>query len=156
TQLSGDLITTMILASHGKPDAELILRETMVFFTASVNNPIHQTVFALEDLHHWLADHPEDVARLNEDMFYSRCVQETLRLHRTGNPCLLRQVERDFELKSGRRFKAGDRVALYIGIANTEEGVFGPDAKRFNPHREIPKGLKPFGLGFGGGNHLCI
>lgn len=154
--LSGDLITTMILASDGKPDEELILRESMVFFTASVNNPVNQTPFALADLEQWLAEHPEDRALLDDDHFYSRCAQETLRLHRTGNPYLIRRVREDTELKSGRAFKQGDRLALYIGIANLEEGMWGADAKRFNPHRVVPDGLQPFGLGFGGGAHMCI
>jgi cytochrome P450 len=155
-RLPGDLITTMILAANGAPDSELILRETMVFFTASVNNPVNQTSFALEDLESWLQFHPDDLSRLNDDLFFSRCVQETIRLHRTGNPYLLRRAVKDCELASGVAFKAGNRAALYIGVANLEEDVFGPDAKSFNPHRKLPEGIKPFGLGFGGGPHMCI
>lgn len=155
-RLPGDLITTMILAGEGDPDSALILRETMVFFTASINNPVNQTPFALEDLERWLLDHPEDLQRLDDDNFYSRCVQETLRLHRTGNPYLVRRAANDTELKSGLRLNKGDRVALYIGVANLEEEVWGPDAAQFDPYREIPTGLSPFGLAFGAGAHMCI
>jgi hypothetical protein len=34
--------------------------------------------------------------------------------------------------------------------------VFGEDAALFNPRREIPRGVPPYGVAFGSGAHMCI
>lgn len=154
--LPADLITTMILAAGDAPDPELILREAMVFFTAAVNNPVNQTPFGLEDIELWSAAHPRELTRLDDDVFLSQSVQETLRLHRTGNPYLLRRAVTDATLESGFQFRAGDRIALDLGAANHDKTVFGSDAAEFNLLRTVPAGVKPYGLAFGSGTHACI
>ena len=59
-------------------------------------------------------------------------------------------------LDSGRRIRAGQKVFIDIPAVNRDEAVFGTDAASFNPHREIRKGVQPYGFGFGGGAHKCI
>jgi len=44
-----------------------------------------------------------------------------------------------------------DRTAIH-----RDTTVFGPDADAFNPHRETPSRIAPYGLAFGGGRHQCI
>ena len=40
--------------------------------------------------------------------------------------------------------------------ANRDPAVFGPDAERFDPHREIPDDVPRWGLTFGTGFHACL
>ena len=58
-------------------------------------------------------------------------------------------------LSSGRTIARGQQVGLLLQAANTDVRVFGDDADRFNPARDV--GRRPqWGLAFGGGPHMCI
>jgi hypothetical protein len=50
----------------------------------------------------------------------------------------------------------GERLALHSPLANVSEEVFGADGRYFNPNREVPKGMKPWGMTFGIGVHTCL
>jgi hypothetical protein len=47
-------------------------------------------------------------------------------------------------------------VALHAAPANVGTDVFGDDARYFNPWRETPKGVQPWGMTFGLGVHSCL
>ncbi len=47
-------------------------------------------------------------------------------------------------------------VALHAPPANVDVQVFGEDARCFNPWRETPKGMMPWGMTFGVGRHICL
>ena len=53
------------------------------------------------------------------------------------------------------RIAAGERVACLFTPANRDPAAFGADARVFNPSREVGA-VKPWGLTFGGGQHICI
>jgi hypothetical protein len=50
----------------------------------------------------------------------------------------------------------GDRVIVDLHEANRDKAVFGDDADEFNPHRQLPHTVWPFGLSFGYGVHACM
>jgi len=156
--LPGDLITSMVIAAGGTPDRGLVLRDALAVFAAAVNNPVNQTAYQLEDLEAWLAEHPGDRELLHSDAFFDRAAQETVRLHRTGNPYLVRQALHDADLQTtGRHIERGQWIALWIGQGNLDQSVFGDNAASFNPHRRVDqRGVKPYGLGFGAGPHVCL
>jgi cytochrome P450 len=49
----------------------------------------------------------------------------------------------------------GSLLAIDIAAANVDPAVFGADADRLCPHREVPKGVSHQGLSFGDGHHRC-
>jgi hypothetical protein len=50
----------------------------------------------------------------------------------------------------------GGKLVIDLAAVNRDTGVFGPTAAEFDPYRELPHGVGPFGLSFGGGMHVCI
>lgn len=158
-ELPADLLTSMLRnASDAEPDVEPIFREAVALLAAAVNNPVSQAAWALDDLLPWLQAHPEHWARVGEREFLNRAVKETLRLHRSSRPHLVRIATRDAVLESsGRRIPAGSWVSSWLGAANRDNGVFGKDADTYDPYRTIsgPK-VQPFGVAFGAGPHVCL
>ena len=47
----------------------------------------------------------------------------------------------DLELAGGRAVARGDKVVIDLMAANRDPAVFGADADRFDPHRELPAGV---------------
>jgi cytochrome P450 len=56
---------------------------------------------------------------------------------------------------AGRIVAQGSLLAIDIAAANVDPAVFGADADRLCPHREVPKGVSHQGLSFGDGHHRC-
>ena len=50
----------------------------------------------------------------------------------------------------------GDKVVIDLETVNRHKPSFGEDANDFNPLRELPQGVQPWGLSFGQGMHACI
>ena len=59
-------------------------------------------------------------------------------------------------LDGGQRVEPGDKVVIDLMAANRDPAAFGAGADRFDPHRELPAGVAPWGLSFGLGMHACI
>jgi hypothetical protein len=59
-------------------------------------------------------------------------------------------------LAGGRSIPGGKDIFIDLKAVNTDVEVFGPDAEQFNPHRDLPAGVKPYAHAFGGGAHKCI
>jgi cytochrome P450 len=68
----------------------------------------------------------------------------------------LRLATDDVELRSGRTIRAGQTVGIMVIDANRDAAVFGADSDQFNPWREVPKGVYPYGVAFGTGRHMCF
>jgi cytochrome P450 len=155
--LPRDVLT--LLLRHGEmlhlaPD--VVLRETCFYLLAGAHTSatafvrtLH-SVFAMED------SAPADAARVRGDLgFLQRCVQETIRLQ-PSSPVAMRWALDDAELKTGERIERGDKVVIDLMAANRDRAVFGDDADRFDPHRDLPEGVGRAGLSFGSGMHACI
>jgi cytochrome P450 len=155
--LPTDLLTMLVL--HGLDDFDgdegYIWREAALFLVGATQTTTHTLPHVLVHLNEWFDAHPEDREKVSDRHFLRLAAAEALRLHQPA-PVLLRTAKEDLELPSGRKVAKGERVALFFSPANREEEVFGSDAQKYNPYREVPKRVQHWGLTFGSGEHLCI
>jgi cytochrome P450 len=154
-ELPGDLLTIM-LHHHGDDwDADLPLREVILYLAGSTSTTSNAVNHAVVELHQWLAEHPKDRVHLNETAFLRGVCNEALRL-RLNVTALVRRATRDITLSTGRLIRSGEHTALDFIQANRDPEAFGEDAASFNPWRQVPARVRPYGLAFGIGRHLCI
>lgn len=151
--LPQDLITALLAHLPGRP-RDVILREVILFFNASTDTSTMAVATAIFHLSEWLQDHPEDRDLLGDYGFVQRVAFEAIRLH--PPPGLIRSAAEDIVLADGRRIPGGKEIFIDLKAVNADVDVFGPDAAQFNPHRDLPTGVKPYAHGFGGGAHKCI
>jgi cytochrome P450 len=155
-ELPYDMLTTLLehREETGMPD-DLIDRETALYFTAGAHTSTQTLTNTSHLVFQWCAEHPEDWERIVEDRaFAQRCVHEALRMRPT-NPGILRRAIVDTEV-AGMPVKQGVVCVLDMISANTDPDAYGDDAGVFNPNRELPEGMPPYGLSFGAGMHFCI
>ncbi|MBW0090158.1 cytochrome P450 [Pseudonocardia sp. KRD-184] len=150
-----DLLTLLHLHWDDDWDDELPLREATLFLVAATQTTTHTLPHALLHLLDWMRDHPGDRIGASDPAFLRRVVDESLRLHQPA-PTLLRYATSAVTLASGRHIAEGERVALLFTPANRDPGLFGADADEFDPHRTTPPGIRPWGLTFGSGPHVCV
>ncbi len=151
-------ILTVLLANRDDQDLDddMILREVAFFMQAGSHSSANALTHTFHEVDQWCRAHPEDRQRLlTDDDFIQRCVHESLRLH-PASPVAWRQAAEDFELPDGTAVKTGDSVTIDLMSANLETTLFGDDADRFNPRRNITGRIPPFGLTFGIGIHTCF
>jgi cytochrome P450 len=154
-RLPRDLVTMVYLHQEEDWDEELPLREATLYLVAATQTTTHAVPHVLVHLTDWFEQHPEDRDKATSKEFLRMAAQESLRLHLPA-PSLLRFAIADVTLSSGRTIARGERVACLVTPANRDPAVFGPDADRFDPYRKVAGRAKPWGLAFGGGDHLCI
>lgn len=151
-------VLTVILKNEDRlelPD-DVVLREMAFYLQAGSHSTANSMVHAVHEIFTWMDAHPEDRDRITSDpVFLQRCVHESLRLH-PASPESWRSAMCPVKLSGGEEMAAGDKVVLDLHAANRSMEIFGPDADRFNPYRDIPKGRDPFGLTFGVGVHTCL
>lgn len=153
---AGDDILSLMIRHPGpwQGKSELMLRDVVLFIVASTQSTAGGLVTFILRLEKWFESHPQDRQLIERDPeFLRRAAFESLRLT-TGAPARIRMATGDVTLSSGRKIKAGERVALLLVAANGNVIRFGDDAGQFNPHR-IVQGIAPWGLAFGGGAHTC-
>lgn len=137
-------------------EPEVFVRECAFMLLAAAHTSATAFVRAIDLILAWIQTHPDDAARLRHDpLFVQRCVHETVRLN-PSSPTSVRLALADVTLKSGLEIKQGDRIVIDIVQVNTDRSVFGEDAEVFNPYRQTPPGVGPFGLSFASGMHVCI
>ena len=158
--LPRDVLTSMCLHDdlYHADDNEKIpyrWRQSAQFLTASIKTTSHSLPHVFIHLDEWLHEHPADKEKLSDPEFLHRAAAESFRLHQT-TPARFRAAARDVTLSTGRKVAQGEMVALHAPIANVQSEVFGHDARCFNPRREVPKGMQPWGMTFGLGVHSCI
>lgn len=155
--LPGDLITSM-LSQSDDPDIELIFREMIALLAAAVNNPVSQMAWALDDATAWLDANPGYRAKAAEKEFLGHAVKETMRLHRSSRPHVVRIAIKDVTLESsGREVPQDTWVSLWLEAANRDPTIFGEDADHYDPLRTpVDPSVQPFGIGLGGGAHVCL
>ena len=160
-ELPRDMLMTLCLANDlARPDdahAEIpyIWRQCVLFLNASIQTTTHMLPHVFVHLHEWTVEHPEDREKLTDSEFLRKAIGESMRLHQTS-PVRFRIASQDVTLSTGRNVKKGEMLALYAPPANLETGLFGEDARYFNPYREVPAGQMPWGMTFGSGIHMCL
>ena len=132
-----------------------MFREAVLFLVASSTTTTNALPHAVRDLEYWLERHPEGRSDLASFTFCRRVACEALRLH-PPIPALLRRMTAPITLPSGLALQAGEFVAIDLISSSQDPDVYGDDAVDFNPLREVPRGIWPFGFTFGGGRHMCI
>ena len=154
-QLPRDVLTTLLKA-RDRIDLSLdVLRREMSFFLqAGAHSTTNSTTHALHEILTWVGDDAGRQARLDDGDFVQRCVHESLRLH-PASPVAWRRAVSPTQL--GDHSLASDElVEINLAGANRDVTIFGPDASSFNPDRQVPTGVWPWGLTFGYGMHSCL
>jgi cytochrome P450 len=156
-ELPRDVLTVLLRNQDRLPLPAPVLRREMAFYLqAGAHSTANAATHAMHEIFTWCATHPEDEARLLRDpLFLQRCVHESLRLH-PASPVAWRRPECPLTLDSGEVVAPADKVVVDMRAANRDPAVFGADADRFDPHRELPPDVPPFGLSFGKGMHACL
>jgi cytochrome P450 len=155
SEIPRDVITLHLMHPPQDADEGLVVRESKVFLSASTSSSTAATAHAVEHFSRWLDDHPEDVSRLDDFNFVRAALAEGIRLHPT-QPGLIRRATEDVQLRSGRQVRAGQYFLLEHRVGNRDKSVWGEDADEFNPYRREGPRARPYGLGFGGGRHVCM
>lgn len=133
-----------------------LLKEIGFYLLAGAFTTIHTMTHAIHEIFEWMIAHPEDAERLRNDrIFIQRCVHESTRLH-PSSPTAGRRPVCPVHLPTGADVTPEDYVSVDLMSANRDTSVFGADAAAYNPRREIPKSIQPYGISFGLGAHACI
>lgn len=157
SEVPEDVLTTL-LRSEGELDLphEVVRREVAFLLLAGAHTSATAFVRSIDHVLDWVAAHPEDAPKVLEDpLFVQRCIHETVRLN-PSSPVAQRWALSDVTLRSGLRIPEGGKLVIDLAAVNRDTEVFGPTAAEFDPYRELPHGVAPFGLSFGGGMHVCI
>jgi cytochrome P450 len=157
SELPRDVLTTLLRNQDQLdiPDAHL-LREIAYFPWVGSHSTSGQLVHAMHHVFEWIDEHPGAREQLvADDRLRQRFVHESMRLH-PASPVALRVATTDVELRTGVTIPAGEQVTISVEQANRDPDVFGADADRFDPGREIADGVPRWGLSFGHGAHACL
>ncbi len=154
--LPRDVMTVLLRNRDRLPLADSVFKREIAFFLqAGAHSTGNATTHAMHEIWQWLSATGNSAGQLlNEPLVLQRCVHESLRLH-PASPVAWRRAQEDLILNEEPVVK-GSAVILDLQAANRDRSVFGDDADRFNPYRELPQGVWPFGLTFGYGVHACL
>lgn len=151
-------VLTVLLRNQDDLDLapDVVLRETCFYLLAGAHTSATAFVRTLHSV--FELDHatPGVVERARHDLAYlQRCAHETVRLQ-PSSPVAMRWALEPMTLLGGEEVGSGDKVVIDLMAANRDPSAYGPDADAFDPHRELPPGVAPWGLSFGLGMHACI
>ena len=137
------------------PD-DVVVREVAFYLLAGAHTSATAFTRVTHNIVKWIDAHPEEADAARTDrMFVQRCTHETVRLQ-PSSPVAMRWALDDIELRSGRHIPEGAKVVIDLLAVNRDPTVFGSAAEEFDPRREMPDGVPPYGLSFGSGMHACI
>ena len=156
-ELPRDLMTVLLRYEGEMALSEEVFRREICFFMqAGAHSTSNSTVHAFHEIYQWSADRPEEWDRiLSDDLFLQRCVHESFRLH-PASPVAWRKAMCPVHLSEAGDVAADSKVVIDLYSANRDVSVFGEDADVYNPYRELPANVWPFGLTFGYGVHSCL
>jgi len=156
-ELPRDVLTILLRNQdnlHLPPD--VVLRETCFFLLAGAHTSATAFVRTLHNVFQLAETNPAAAERARTDpVFLQRCVHETVRLQ-PSSPVAMRWALGDLALADGTRVAVGDKVVIDLMAVNRDPTVFGDHASEFDPGRDLPAGVAPWGLSFGLGMHACI
>lgn len=156
-ELPRDVLTTLVRNQDRlELPPETVLREVAYFPWVGSHSTSAQLVHAMHHIFEWIDAHPGDGPRIAADeLLRQRFVHESMRLH-PASPVAVRTATTDVTLRSGQVLSEGERVVISTEDANRDPVVFGPSAAMFDPFRQLPDGVPPWGLSFGHGAHACL
>ena len=156
-ELPADILATLLVNEDDLPlPHEVIRREVAFYLLAGAHTSATAFTRTLHEIFQWVESHPEDAELVRSDKrFLQRCTHETIRLQ-PSSPVAMRWALGDIELKSGRKIGDGQKVVIDLMAVNRDPVHFGDQADDFDPRRELPDGVTPWGLSFGSGMHACI
>lgn len=135
---------------------DVLRREIAFYLQAGSHSTANASVQAIHHILHWCAQHSGARERLLDDgLMLQRFVHESLRLH-PASPVARRRAGCALALAGHGAIAEADDVVADLYHANRDPAVFGADAHAFNPLRELPAGVRPWGLTFGYGSHACM
>lgn len=150
-------ILTVLLRNQDELELtpETIRREVAFYLQAGSHSTANAFTHAMDDLFEWFGDHPDERSHTREDtVFLQRCIHESIRLN-PASPVAWRRAVDESEIGSCP-VPRDAKVVFDLRAGNRDPNVFGPDAGVFNPYRELPAAVPPWGQSFGGGMHACI
>lgn len=142
-----NIVSSILLGQvFGRP---LTLEEQVSMVRLLLVGGFDTTAITLATAVWWLAQHPEDAARLRADPGLIDKMSEEVVRFASPATYLRREVTQDTEL-GGTLLRKGDQILICFGAANRDPTKFDcPDEIRIdrspNPH-----------LGFGAGHHRCV
>lgn len=154
--LPNDLIT--LIATSADPawdDPSLAEREALFVLNAGTHTTGTTVYWATREILNWVAKHPEDRIKLQDDDFLREAVEETMRLHVVtgGFP---RMATAHIDFGGGTEASKDDMVIIRTGPASVDASVFGENALEFDPYRPAVDNVKRYVFGFGLGSHQCL
>ena len=155
--LPRDVLTALLRNQDKIPlSHEALRREIAFYMLAGAHTSATAFNRVMHNIFEWLKEHPQDAHRVTSDRgFVQRATHETIRLQ-PSSPTGMRWALEDITLSTGRHLAKGDRVIIDLTVINRDTALFGDDAESFNPDRQLPVELAPWGLSFGQGMHACI
>ena len=151
-----DILTVLLRNEDGIDlPRDVLTRELAFFALAGAHTSIHSLTHAYHEAVTWVSENPEYRDRLkNDTSFLQRCALESIRLH-PSSPIAARRSLWPFSM-TGTDIEKGQSVVIDLQNANRDQSIFGDDAGEFNPVRQLPKNVTPWGLSFGQGMHACL
>jgi cytochrome P450 len=156
-QLPRDVLTVLLRNVDELALADdIILREIAFYLLSGAHTTATSFTRTVHRLLDYCDEHPDTRQRVIDDRrFVQRAVHEVLRLE-PPSPLRRRRATRDGVLADGRSFVADQIIDLDLVAANRDPAAFGSDVDVFDPDRQLPHDVPPWGTSFGTGMHACI
>ena len=124
--------------------------EATLLVRAMLSAGLDTTIIALGNTLRWLAQYPEQYARVHENPRLMKfAIDEAFRFD-SPFQSFYRTTSRDTEI-GGVELPAETKVLLFLGSANRDEEKWGPNAHEFDIDRDA-SGHLTFGMGI----HQCV
>jgi benzoate 4-monooxygenase len=156
--LPNDAITAELLKFPNDDDLpyDERVKDGAFFILAGAFTTANVLMNTVKEVLDWLDDHPEDRQKLIDDpKLMQKFIWEAVRLH-PASPITKRRALCPMHLPDGHDAEQDEFVTIDLTKANRNPDLFGEDAERFNPHRELQGRTPLHGLSFGAGAHSCL